>query len=80
MLVVAERSGGVRGMELSARNQLTGTVRGVKVGAVMAEVTVDVGGQTIVAAITGSSVERLGIAEGTSVTVVIKATDVMLAT
>lgn len=66
-------------MELSARNQLQGTVRSVKLGEVMAEVVVDVNGQEIVSAITRSSVERLSIGEGDQVTVVIKATEVMLA-
>ena len=65
-------------MQLSARNQLTGTVRSVELGAVMAEVSVDVAGQEIVSAITRSSAERLGLAEGTSVTVFIKATEVIL--
>jgi tRNA-Thr(GGU) m(6)t(6)A37 methyltransferase TsaA len=65
-------------MQLSARNQLSGTVRGVELGAVMAEVTVDVNGQEIVSAITRSSAERLGLAEGQPVTVIIKATEVVL--
>ena len=65
-------------MQLSARNQLTGTVRNVELGAVMAEVTIDVNGQQIVSVITRASAERLGLAEGTSVTVFIKATEVIL--
>lgn len=65
-------------MQLSARNQLSGTVRSVELGAVMAEVTVDVDGQPIVAAITRASAERLGLAEGQPVTVFIKATEVIL--
>jgi molybdopterin-binding protein len=65
-------------VRLSARNQLNGTVRNVELGAVMAEVTVDVAGQEIVAAITRSSAERLGLAQGRLVTVVIKATEVIL--
>jgi molybdopterin-binding protein len=65
-------------VKLSARNQLTGTVRSVDLGAVMAEVVVDVDGQQIVSAITRSSAERLGLAEGRQVTVFIKATEVML--
>jgi molybdopterin-binding protein len=65
-------------MKLSARNQLSGTVRSVELGAVMAEVTVDVDGQQIVSAITRSSAERLGLAEGKPVTVFVKATEVML--
>jgi tRNA (adenine37-N6)-methyltransferase len=65
-------------MQLSARNQLSGTVRSVELGAVMAEVTVDVGGQQVVSVITRSSAERLGLAEGQPVTVIIKATEVLL--
>ncbi len=67
-------------MALSARNQLQGTVRSIKLGTIMAEVVVDVGGNEIVSAITRGSVERLGLSEGSTVTVVIKATEVMLAT
>ena len=66
-------------MELSARNQLDGTVKDVKLGTIMSEVTVDVGGQEVVAAITRGSAERLGLSEGDEITVVIKATEVMLA-
>ncbi len=66
-------------MELSARNQLKGKVKSLSLGTIMAEVTVDVGGHDIVAAITRSSVERLALSEGDDVTVVIKATEVMLA-
>lgn len=66
-------------MQLSARNQLKGQVSNVTTGTVMAEVTVDVGGQDIVAAITRGSVDSLGLAVGDDVTVVIKATEVMLA-
>jgi molybdopterin-binding protein len=67
-------------MEISARNQLKGTVRSVETGAIMAEVVVDVGDQQIVSAITKASVERLGLETGLEVTVIIKATEVMLAT
>ncbi len=66
-------------MQLSARNQLRGMIKGIKLGAVMAEVTVDLGGQDIVAAITRGSVERLGLKEGEEVTAIIKATEVMIA-
>jgi molybdopterin-binding protein len=65
-------------MQISARNQLNGTVSNVELGAVMAEVTVDVNGQPIVSAITRGSAERLGLAEGQPVTVFIKATEVLL--
>jgi molybdopterin-binding protein len=65
-------------MELSARNQLKGTVNGVKSGAVMAEVSVTVEGGEITAAITDASRERLGLKDGDRVTVIIKATEVMI--
>jgi molybdopterin-binding protein len=67
-------------MPISARNQLAGTVKSITFGTVMAEVVVDCNGQEIVAAITRSSVESLGIREGSRVTAVIKATEVMIAT
>ena len=67
-------------MEISARNQLKGTVRSVELGAIMSEVVVDVGDQQIVSAITKASAERLGLEAGKDVTVIIKATEVMLAT
>jgi molybdopterin-binding protein len=65
-------------MQTSARNQLSGTITSVQLGAVMAEVTVDVSGVPVVAAITKESAERLGLAEGKSVSAIIKATDVMI--
>lgn len=67
-------------MALSARNQLRGTVKSVKLGTVMAEVVVQVGENEIVSAITRGSAEGLGLSEGTAVTVVIKATEVLLST
>ncbi len=66
-------------MELSARNQLQGTIKSIETGAVMAEVVVDVGGQEMVAAITVTSTERLGLAVSDTVTVIVKSTDVMIA-
>ena len=65
-------------MRTSARNQLVGTVTAVTIGAVMAEVVVDVNGQPIVAAITKDSAERLSLKSGAAVTVIVKATDVMI--
>jgi molybdate transport system regulatory protein len=67
-------------MQLSARNQFSGQVKEVKLGNIMAEVIVDIGsGHEVVAAITRGSVERLGLAQGSTVTVVIKATEVLIA-
>ena len=67
-------------MKISARNQLKGSVKSVEVGAIMAEVVVGVGDQEIVAAITKGSAESLGLKQGDEVTVIIKATEVMIAT
>lgn len=67
-------------MGLSARNQLAGTVKSVRLGTVMAEVVLDVGGQEIVSAITRDSAERLGLSEGKHITAIIKATEVLIAT
>lgn len=66
-------------MELSARNQLKGTVKSVKSGSVMAEVTVNVQAGMMTAAITDASRERMKLEEGDEVTVVIKSTEVMIA-
>jgi molybdopterin-binding protein len=67
-------------VKLSARNQLAGTVKEVRKGAAIANVVVDVGGQRIVSSITVEAVDELGLAEGSEVTVVVKASDVILAT
>jgi molybdopterin-binding protein len=65
-------------MELSARNNLHGTVTSVKAGAVMAEVTVHVNPGDVTAAITDSSRERLHLKVGDEVSVIIKSTEVMV--
>ena len=72
-----EREGGET-METSARNHLTGTVTKINLGAVMAEVIVDVQGVDVTAVITKESAERLGLVEGRNVAVIVKATDVMI--
>lgn len=64
---------------LSARNQLPGTIKSIKVGTVMAEVIIEVAGVEVVAAITRGSVESLGLKMGDEVRAVIKATEVMVA-
>ena len=63
---------------LSARNQLPATVKSIKLGNVMAEVTMSVGDVEIVAAITRGSAEALGLQVGDSVKAVIKATEVLV--
>jgi molybdopterin-binding protein len=67
-------------MRLSARNQLTGTVTEIRRGEAIANVVLDVNGQRLVASITREAVDELGIAQGSTVTAIIKASDVILAT
>ena len=67
-------------MRLSARNQLKSRFEAVTLGEVMATVRVALpDGQQITAAITKDATEELGFAIGDEVTVIIKATEVMLA-
>jgi molybdopterin-binding protein len=68
-------------MQLSARNQLRGTVTVISSGAVMALVTSDLDtGNEIVAAITVASDKRLGLEIGSEAISIIKATEVMATT
>jgi len=66
-------------MNLSARNQLKGTIKSIKKGDLMAEVVVEIGGQELVAVITATSVDRLGLKTGDSIAAIVKATEVMIA-
>ncbi len=65
-------------MELSGRNQLKGEVVRVQSRTIMAEVEVKIKAGSVVAAITDGSLKRLGIKAGDRVTVIIKATEVMI--
>ena len=68
-------------MKPSARNALKGTVKKLDLGAVNAEVTLELpGGQEIVSIITISSVKSLGLKEGEEAFAVIKASNVMMGT
>jgi molybdopterin-binding protein len=67
-------------MKLSARNQFTGTITALTPGAVNGTVKVDIGGGNIVtASITEEAIAELGLAVGDTATVVVKASDVMIA-
>ena len=63
---------------LSARNQFVGTVKSVKLGGIMAEVVVTVGGIEIVSAITRTSAETLNLQAGDRVKTIIKSTEVII--
>jgi molybdopterin-binding protein len=65
-------------MALSARNQLIGKVKEIKVGDIMAHVTVKVGSNLIESIVTSNSAEELNLKKGDTVRVVIKSTEVMI--
>ena len=65
-------------MKLSARNQFQGNVTKINEGQAMAEVNIKVGDLDFVAAITEGSIKNMGLKVGDSVTVAIKATEVMI--
>ena len=65
-------------MKISARNQIPARVTGINQGEAIANVELDASGIRLVASITVEAVRELGIAEGSRVTAVIKASDVML--
>jgi molybdopterin-binding protein len=67
-------------MALSARNQIKGTVSGITKGEAIANVEIDANGVRLVASITAEAADELGLDEGTEVTAIIKASDVILAT
>jgi molybdopterin-binding protein len=67
-------------MKLSARNQIPARVTGINEGEAIANVELDADGVRLVASITVEAARQLGLAEGSQVTAVIKASDVILAT
>jgi molybdopterin-binding protein len=66
-------------MRISARNTLAGTVRKIEVGAVNAEVTLEVAPNlTVVSIVTNNAVESLKLKVGDRAYAVIKASSVMI--
>ena len=66
-------------MKISARNRLPGTIRSIDMGAVNAEVTLEVApGVQVVSIITKDAVEGLGLKVGQRAYAVIKASSVMV--
>ncbi|MBB3346034.1 molybdopterin-binding protein [Sphingomonas sp. BK069] len=66
-------------MKLSARNQISGKITSITPGAVNGSIKVDIGGGNVVtASITEEAIKELGLAEGDTVTVIVKASDVMI--
>lgn len=66
-------------MKISARNVLAGKVQSVTRGAVNAEIVLALqGGEIVVAIITNSSTDSLGLVQGGSAFAIVKASDVMI--
>jgi molybdopterin-binding protein len=66
-------------MKLSARNQLEGKITNIELGAVMANIKIEISEpNTITAVITKESAENLGLSEGDDVTAIIKSTEVII--
>jgi molybdate transport system regulatory protein len=77
--VVLVAGEGENAARLSARNRLGGTVSQVRRGAVNAEVTLELPGSTVIAAVvTDASIDALGLAPGAAATAVFKASSVVL--
>jgi molybdopterin-binding protein len=67
-------------MKVSARNLIKGKIKQVEIGAVNAEITLEIApGVEVTSIITKSSAENLGIKEGSDAFALIKASDVMIA-
>ncbi len=67
-------------MKVSARNSVKGTIKKVEIGAVNAEITIEISpGVELVSIITKTSAEALGLTVGKEAYAVIKSSDVMIA-
>ena len=68
-------------MKLSARNNIKGKIRSIDIGAVNAEVSVEISpGIEMTSIITKRSCENLRLKEGKEVYLVVKASNVMIGT
>ena len=65
-------------MSISARNHLRGKITDLKLGDVMAHITIKVGQNIIESVITRQSAEEMNLKKGDMVTAVVKATEVMV--
>jgi molybdopterin-binding protein len=65
-------------MRLSARNKIDATVTSITRGEATANVVLNAGGTRLVASITVEAAAELGLAEGSQVTAIIKASDVII--
>ena len=66
-------------MKLSARNKIPATVVAINEGEAIANVALDACGTRLVASITVEAVHDLGLVAGSEVTVIVKASDLIVA-
>ncbi len=65
-------------VRVSARNRLPGRIVRLRLGEVMAQVTIRVGRHTVDAVITRESAEEMGLARGDRVSALVKSTEIMV--
>ena len=66
-------------MELSARNKIKGKIKDIKLGSVMAKISIEIaGGNIISSVITVDSAEDLKLKVGDEVYAIVKSTEVMI--
>ncbi len=66
-------------MKISARNQISGVVTAITPGAVNATVKIDIGGGKVMTSnVTEEAIADLALTVGDSVTVIVKASDVLI--
>jgi molybdopterin-binding protein len=63
---------------ISGRNKLAGVVTRVQLGGLLAEVTLDIGGQSLTSIITKAAAQQLRLRAGKPAIALIKATEVMV--
>ena len=66
-------------MKISTRNQIPARVTSITRGEAIANVELDASGTRLLASVMIEAVDELGIAEGSDVTAIVKASDVILA-
>lgn len=64
--------------EISGRNKLLGVITQVKYAGLLAQITIDIGGQEVTSIITSDACKELNLKKGVAAYALIKATGVML--
>jgi len=64
--------------EISGRNKLLGIITNVRYSGLLAQVTIDIGGQAVTSIITSDACRELNLKKGVAAYALVKATEVML--